>query len=137
MTVREHFHLSTPMDACALLIFVFSDISRELLGPPDCPIQYVCFHDDENVLRYNSTVAALRWRVHASDSNKHWLTWTALVCMGLSLRVAVSILWRNPSYFIRAMTADESAGTVVKSWDAAEGARERKEAAAYYRSINK
>ena len=34
------------------------------------------------------------------------------------------------------LPTSRDAGTVVKSWDAAEGARERKEAAAYYRSIN-
>ena len=124
-TCGTYLHIITTMANVlipTLLIFVFTDISRELLGPPDCPIQYVCFHDDENVLRYNSTVAALRWRVHASDSNKHWLTWTALVCMGLSLRVAMSILWRNPSYFIRAMTNEErfvqlKQGMLVKTQD--------------------
>jgi len=90
-----------------LLLFVFGDISNELLGQPDCPIQYVCFADDFGVLRYNSTVPKYRWAVHPSDSNKHWLTWTFLVCLGLGVRVAMSILVRNPSYFIRAMVNEQ------------------------------
>lgn len=40
---------------------------------------------------------AIRWKVHASDSTKHWLTWTAIAGVGLGLRMLWELILEVPS----------------------------------------
>jgi hypothetical protein len=90
-----------------MLAFSFVAVSQDLIGNPDCPIQYVCYHDSTGVLRYNSTLPEYRWRVHPSDSNRHWLSWSLLVALALSVRVTCSMLLQNPSYYLRAVANEQ------------------------------
>mmetsp|Transcript_41247 Transcript_41247/g.129583 ORF Transcript_41247/g.129583 Transcript_41247/m.129583 type:complete len:749 (+) Transcript_41247:1546-3792(+) len=90
-----------------VLIFVSNrSVSETVLGKPSCPVQFVCFLD-HGVLRYNSSLPQYRWAVHPSDSNKHWLTWTALVSFALLLHVAWSVELRNPSCRMRALANEQ------------------------------
>jgi len=106
----DHFHIITLIANLvipAMVVFVSRPIALTYVGQPSCPIQYVCFKDDEGVMRYNSILEEHRWRVHNSDSTKHWVTWTALVGLGLAFRGLWTLVLHNPSYFVRAKTNEE------------------------------
>lgn len=39
-----------------LMVFVSKSMGHAMLGAPNCPIQYVCFQDDQGSWRFNSTI---------------------------------------------------------------------------------
>lgn len=85
----------------AMVVFVSGTIGKVLLGPPHCPVQYVCYTDEKGVLRYQSALEANRWRVHNSDSTKHWLLAAGIVGAGLVLRMLWSFTLDKPPFHMR------------------------------------